>query len=77
MGKPYFDKGVFLSIPLGRLLTKDSQAVAGFSIAPWTRDVGQMVTSPGDLYGIVEKSLVHDVHNRDGMVRFGDVEDNY
>ncbi|MGB8857596.1 MAG: YjbH domain-containing protein [Burkholderiales bacterium] len=76
-GKPYYDKGVFLAIPLGRLLTKDSQAIAGFSIAPWTRDVGQMVASPGDLYGIVEKSLVHDVHNRDGLVRFGDVEDNY
>lgn len=76
-GKPYFDKGVFLQIPLGRLLTKDSQAVAGFSIAPWTRDVGQLVAPPADLYGIVEKPLVYDVHNRDGMVKFGDVEDNY
>lgn len=76
-GRPYYDKGVFLTFPLSRLLTKDSQAIAGFSIAPWTRDVGQMVAPPADLYGIVEKALVHDVHKRDGMVKFGDVEDNY
>jgi Exopolysaccharide biosynthesis protein YbjH len=77
VGKPYFDKGIFLSIPLNTLLTKDTQAVAGFAIAPWTRDVGQMVASPDDLYGLVEKPLVVDVHNRDGLAHFGDVEDNY
>jgi Exopolysaccharide biosynthesis protein YbjH len=77
VGKPYFDKGIFLSIPLNTLLTKDTQAIAGFAIAPWTRDVGQLVSSPDDLYGVVEKPLVIDVHNRDGLVHFGDVEDNY
>jgi hypothetical protein len=77
IGSPYFDKGIFLSVPLNTLLTKDSQAVAGFSLAPWTRDVGQMVAPPGDLYGIVEKSLVHDLHRYDGLEKFGDVEDNY
>ncbi|MGB8600511.1 MAG: YjbH domain-containing protein [Burkholderiales bacterium] len=77
IGKPYYDKGVFLTIPLSRLLTKDTQAVAGFSIAPWTRDVGQLVAPPGDLYGIVEKSLVNDLHRYDGLEKFGDAEDNY
>jgi hypothetical protein len=76
-GKPYYDKGVFLSIPLGSMLTKDSQAIAPFSIAPWTRDVGQMVASPGDLYGMVERPLVLGAQNRDGLWKFGDVEDNY
>ncbi len=76
-GNPYFDKGVFMSIPLGRMLTKDSQALANFAIAPWTRDVGQLVMSPADLYSVIEKPIVRDVHKRDGLEKFGDVEDNY
>jgi hypothetical protein len=59
-GAPYHDKGVFVSIPLGSMLTRDTQAMARFSIAPWTRDVGQQVQSPGDLYTIVEDPLMFD-----------------
>ncbi|WP_156943159.1 YjbH domain-containing protein [Pseudogulbenkiania sp. MAI-1] len=51
---PYHDKGIFFSIPLDAMLTVDSRSKGNFSISPWTRDVGQMVASPGDLYGIVE-----------------------
>lgn len=51
---PYHDKGFFFSIPIGSLLTKDTRTTAGFSLSPWTRDVGQMVASPGDLYRLVE-----------------------
>lgn len=58
--KPYNDKGIFVSIPLGSMLTKDTRATARFSIAPWTRDVGQMVSSPGDLYQVVEDPLMFD-----------------
>jgi hypothetical protein len=57
---PYFDKGVFASIPLGSMLTKDTKARSDFSIRPWTRDVGQMVVSPGDLYTSFERSLMLD-----------------
>ena len=42
------------------LLTKDTQASGGFSLAPWTRDVGQMVKSPGDLYLMMEEPLLLD-----------------
>lgn len=70
-------KGLFLSIPLSTLLTRDTQAVAPMSIAPWTRDVGAMVVSPLDLYRLMEKPLVLDVHDHDGLVMFGDVDDNY
>lgn len=56
-GDPYFDKGIFFSIPLNALLTKDTKAKGKFSLAPWTRDVGQMVKSPGDLYEIMEGPL--------------------
>ncbi len=55
---PYQDKGVFASIPLNSLLTWDNRANAKLSISPWTRDVGQMVTSPGDLYLMLERSSV-------------------
>jgi len=59
-GDPYFDKGIFASIPLGSMLTKDTQARADLSIQPWTRDVGQMVVSPGDLYTMFERTLMLD-----------------
>ncbi|WP_323140477.1 YjbH domain-containing protein [Massilia phyllosphaerae] len=52
---PYHDKGVFLSVPLNIMLPQDSQAIAGVALSPWTRDVGQMVASPGDLYNLMEQ----------------------
>ncbi|HKU45480.1 MAG TPA: YjbH domain-containing protein, partial [Burkholderiales bacterium] len=72
---PYYDKGIFMAMPLETLLPHDSQAIAGFSLAPWTRDVGQMVGSPGDLARITERP-VWQMHERDGLERFGDREDN-
>jgi hypothetical protein len=56
-GSPYYDKGVFLYVPLNVMLTKDTQATSTLSLAPWTRDVGQMVVSPGDLYDRFERRL--------------------
>src|SRR6266436_5403908 len=73
----YRDKGVFVSIPFEALLPADSRVVTGFSIAPWTRDPGQMVNSPVDLYQMLEKPLMLDMHKYDGLVRLGDVEDDY
>ena len=75
--KPYHDRGIFLSMPLNTLLTKDTQAVAFMSLAPWTRDVGAMVVSPLDLYRLMEKPLVLDVHDHDGLVQLGDRDDDY
>lgn len=77
-GNPYFDKGVFMAFPLSPYLTKDTQGIAGFSLAPWTRDVGQMVTSPADLYAMVERPLYRrGVFKGDGLHKFGDVDDDY
>jgi membrane-associated phospholipid phosphatase len=64
--KPYNDRGVFLSVPLNVMLPLDSQASAGMSISPWTRDVGQMVASPGDLYDMVERPR-RDMTSFDGL----------
>ncbi|NOZ53734.1 MAG: YjbH domain-containing protein [Gammaproteobacteria bacterium] len=59
-GAPYQDKGIFMQIPLGSMLTKDTRAASSMSLSPWTRDVGQMVKSPGDLYDIFEDALLLD-----------------
>jgi membrane-associated phospholipid phosphatase len=71
---PYNDKGIFLSVPLNIMLPSDSQATAGFALAPWTRDVGQMVGSPGDLYDIFENPR-RDLAAYDGLGNFAERKD--
>lgn len=73
-GNPYNDKGVFLSVPLNIMLPSDSQATAGMSLAPWTRDVGQMVASPGDLYDLFEQPR-RDMTTYDGLGNFAERRD--
>ena len=67
---PYQDKGIFLSVPLNSMLTRDSRNIASFSLAPWTRDVGQLVESPGDLYRLVERPLMLDNPEYDPLTDF-------
>jgi len=57
---PYQDKGLFMQIPLNVLLTRDTRAVRDMSIRPWTRDGGQMVISPGDMYEMFDNVLMFD-----------------
>jgi membrane-associated phospholipid phosphatase len=71
---PYNDKGVFLSIPLNIMLPSDTQATAGIGISPWTRDVGQMVASPGDLYDMFEQPR-RDLTSYDGLGNFAERAD--
>jgi len=73
---PYNDKGVFLSVPLNIMLLSDTQASAGFAIAPWTRDVGQMVASPGDLYDLMEDPR-RDLTTVDGLGNFAERKDEH
>lgn len=75
-GAPYRDKGLFLSIPMELVLPRDTQSVAHYALAPWTRDVGQMVASPGDLRALLRKPLLLDLRQRDGLHGFGDVDDD-
>ena len=72
---PYHDKGIFMAMPLDTMLTKDTRAVADISLAPWTRDVGQMVASPGDLYSLTERDVIQ-MHRRDGLSGLGDMDDD-
>jgi len=71
---PYNDKGVFLSVPLNIMLPLDSQAVASVALSPWTRDVGQMVASPGDLYEMMERPR-RDMNTFDGLGNFAERRD--
>jgi membrane-associated phospholipid phosphatase len=73
---PYRDKGIFMAMPLDPMLTRDTQSSAFLSLSPWTRDVGQMVASPGDLYRLLERP-VRQMHELDGLSRFGDRDDDY
>jgi len=73
-GAPYHDRGIFLSIPFNSMLPMDSQGTAGFAISPWTRDVGQMVASPGDLYDMIEQPR-RDMHSFDGLGNFAERPD--
>ena len=74
LSSPYHDKGVFVNISLSAMLTSDTQAAAALAIAPWTRDVGQMVASPGDLYEMIEKPR-RDLGIADGLGNLGERPD--
>lgn len=71
---PYNDKGIFLSVPLNIMLPSDTQASAGIALSPWTRDVGQMVASPGDLYDLFEQPR-RDLTTYDGLGNFAERRD--
>ncbi|MEO7496048.1 MAG: YjbH domain-containing protein [Massilia sp.] len=71
---PYHDKGVFLSIPLRSMLPSDTQANAGLALSPWTRDVGQMVATPGDLYEMLENPR-RDMTRGDALGNFAERAD--
>jgi membrane-associated phospholipid phosphatase len=71
---PYHDKGVFLSVPLNIMLPMDTQNTASVALSPWTRDVGQMVASPGDLYDLMEQPR-RDLTTYDGLGNFAERRD--
>jgi len=73
---PYHDKGIFMSISISSLLTQDTSTRPKIIISPWTRDVGQMVISPDDLYDMLEPAYIN-MHDHDGLQYFGDLDDSY
>lgn len=72
-GDPYYDKGVFMRIPLSTLTVRDTSSRISFGLAPWNRDVGQMVGSPGDLYGLMRDSWLDNALEGDSLRSFSDV----
>ena len=69
-GDPYRDKGLFVSIPLNSMLTRDTQRRADLAVVDFTRDVGQMVRSPGDLYLALERELHLNVAETHSLTQF-------
>lgn len=53
----YADKGIFIRMPLRIFKLKDTNQVASYSLAPWTRDVGQLAGRPFDVYNKVKYKL--------------------
>lgn len=70
-GDPYRDKGLFVSIPLNTMLTRDTRRRADLSVVDFTRDVGQMVRSPGDLYLLAERELNLNAADTHPLTQFG------
>jgi len=73
----YRDKGVFVSIPFESLLPNDTQTRDRLLALALDARPGQMVQFARGLYQMLEKPLMLDMRDRDGLVRFGDVEDDY
>ncbi|WP_164930611.1 YjbH domain-containing protein [Aquifex aeolicus] len=55
--KNYHDKGVFVRIPLRIFNLRDVKQIASFSLAPWSRDIGQLAGRPFDLYRKIYEKL--------------------
>lgn len=68
---PYDDKGLFIIIPLRTMLTQDTRAAPRLSLSPWSRDVGQLVRSPGDLYRLMDERLGAEVTMDEQRLYFG------
>ena len=71
VGDPYRDKGIFVSIPLNSMLTRDTRRRAEMSLVDFTRDVGQMVRSPNDLYIELERELSLSDSETHSLTQFG------
>lgn len=72
-GNPYMDKGIFMRFPLSNLTTRDTGSIIGFSLSPWSRDVGQTVASPSDLYSLMRSRWLNSALDSDGLRSFGDM----
>jgi hypothetical protein len=70
-GDPYYDKGVFITLPLRMTLPRDTQASGGFSLSPWARDVGQMLRFPTDVYRVIESEMFLNTTDYNPLSLFG------
>jgi hypothetical protein len=72
--QPYRDKGIFMSIPLDVVSDSHSRRVVTASLSPWTRDVGQMVRSPGDLRQLLERGTLRALQSPAPLSNLGGVD---
>lgn len=72
--RPYQDKGVFLNLPFDVVSQQFSRRGVNMALAPWTRDIGQMVKSPGDLRVLLERGVLRTLQNPSPLSTFGGVD---
>lgn len=75
-GGSYDDKGVFASFAFESMLPRDTRTRGAISLAAWGRDPGQMVVSPGDVYGLIESPLRYNLLDGNGLAQLADVDDD-
>jgi membrane-associated phospholipid phosphatase len=73
-GSNYRDKGLAINIPFDSLLENYSRQKASITMQPWTRDAGQMVRNPADLYELLEDDI-RSKRVQSGLERFSGVSD--
>jgi hypothetical protein len=49
----YHDKGIFVSVPIRLFTGKESRAVYGQGVSPWTRDVAQDIDHFTSLFDMI------------------------
>jgi Exopolysaccharide biosynthesis protein YbjH len=74
VSKPYQDKGIFLTLPLDVVSNQYSRRGVNMVLSPWTRDVGQMVKSPGDLRLLLERGMLRTLQDPHPLRSFGGVD---
>ena len=72
----YYDKGIWLKIPFDALATKDTRNTGTIYYSPWGRNSGQMVVSPGDLYGLIDGPYRYNLSENRMLRRLADVDDD-
>lgn len=75
-GSQYYDKGLWMKIPFDALATKDTRNSGTIAYSPWGRNSGQMVTSPGDLYTMIDGPYRYNLSENRMLRRLADVDDD-
>jgi hypothetical protein len=70
-GSPYRDKGIFIRFALGPFMPQDNAASVSVAVSPWTRDPGQMLFAPGNLYSMYERRLLLNLREYGPWTDFG------
>ncbi len=73
-GSNYRDKGLMLNIPMDSFSQVLTRQKITTSLAPWTRDIAQMVRNPADLYELLQEDL-RSKRVQNGLERFSGVSD--
>lgn len=75
-GTSYNDNGVWMRIPFDFLSTQDTRNVGTINYSPWGVNAGQMVTSPGDLYRLIDGPYRYNLSENRALDRLADIDED-